>query len=232
MKRILLNLTKWPIAKNIVVQLQGILLSNLMSAVISSWLRTMAKRAASSINRFWGDVPEISHKYLPFKIVTQGRARFCKILQNCFKTVTPGRLLFCSLLKTERGVALVHLWQGQVLGTQWRRGSQVAGLQDASDSHEVVLGSWQAVRERRILRYTASTKRKISLPKTKKYVAICYNLPGSVRAACRHSGCPRLQHSEEEMISFVNLLNFFIRNFNFLPIDGYAQVDNRVNHTL
>ena len=170
MKRILLNLTKWPIAKNIVVQLQGILLSNLMSAVISSWLRTMAKSAASSINRFWGDVPEISHKYLQFKIVTQGRARFCKILQNrfrFFKTVTPGRLLFCSLLKTERGVALVHLWQGQVLGTQWWRGSQVAGLQDASDSHEVVLGSWQAVRERRTLRYTAS-ERKLLLTKTKK----------------------------------------------------------------
>ena len=222
MKRILLNLTKWPIAKNIVVQLQGILLSNLMSAVISSWLRTMAKRAASSINRFWGDVPEISHKYLQFKIVTQGRARFCKILQNrfrFFKTVTPGRLLFCSLLKTERGVALVHLGQGQVLGTQWWRSSQVAGLQDASDSHEVVLGSWQAVRERRILRHTAS-ERKISVTKTKKYVAICYNVPGSVRAACRHSGCPRLQHSGEEMISFVNLLIFFIRNFNLLPIEG------------
>ena len=162
-------------------QLQGILLSNLMSAVISSWLRTMAKRAASSINRFWGDVPEISHKYLQFKTVTQGRARFCKIpqncdtrlstdlliLQNCFKTVTQGRLLLCSLLKAEGGVALVHLRQGQVLGTQWRRCSQIAGLQDASDSHEVVLGSWQAVRERRTLRYTAS-ERKLLLTKTRK----------------------------------------------------------------
>ena len=96
-----------------------------------------------------------------------GSAKFFKIASNFFKIVTQGRLLFCSLLKAEGGVALVHLWQGQVLGTQWRRGSQIAGLQDASDSHEVVLGSWQAVRERRTLRYTAS-ERKILLTKTRK----------------------------------------------------------------
>ena len=109
---------------------------------------------------------KLSHK------VVLGSAKFFKIASRFFKTVTQGRLLFCSLLKTERGVALVHLWQGQVLGTQWWRGSQVAGLQDASDSHEVVLGSWQAVRERRTLRHTAS-ERKLLLTKTKKYVAIC-----------------------------------------------------------
>ena len=32
-----------------------------------------------------------------------------RLLPNCFKTATQGRLLFCSLLKTEGGVALVHL---------------------------------------------------------------------------------------------------------------------------
>ena len=158
-----------PIARNIVVQPdeRGDLL---LAAHHGQESRLFHQQVLRRRPRDLAQVPAVQNCDTRSCSVLQNSSR---LLQNCFKTVTPGRLLFCSLLKTERGVALVHLWQGQVLGTQWRRGSQIAGLQDASDSHEVVLGSWQAVRERRILRYTASTKRKISLPKTKKYVAIC-----------------------------------------------------------
>ena len=39
---------------------------HLRRAVISSWLRTMASKAASSISRLSGDVPAISHRYLHF----------------------------------------------------------------------------------------------------------------------------------------------------------------------
>ena len=152
-----------------------------------------------------------------------------KLLQNCDTRSSSVLLTFEDRERSRAGTSLTRPGLGDSVKARLP-GRQSPRCLRFPRSRSGELTSCQGEADIKI--YTASTKRKISLPKTKKYVAICYNLPGSVRAACRHSGCPRLQHSEEEMISFVNLLNFFIRNFNFLPIDGYAQVDNRVNHTL
>ena len=67
---------------------------------------------------------------------------------NCVFDIEKGRLLFSSLLEAERGIALVHLGQGKVLGAD-RGKSKVLGawssrkvsrLQNPLDPHKLSLG--------------------------------------------------------------------------------------------
>ena len=103
-----------PIARNIVVQPdeRGDLL---LAAHHGQESRLFHQQVLRRRPRDLAQVPAVQNCDTRACSILQNSSR---LLQNCFKTVTSGRLLFCSLLKTERGVALVHLGQGQVLGTQ------------------------------------------------------------------------------------------------------------------